>query len=63
MTSQVKKKTFYQIQTYLLISSNQDRHLNQGAGARVPTLEPGFTKGTWGQKGTDHFDKKSRIFG
>ena len=26
--------------------------MNQQAGTRVPTVEPGLTKGTWCQKGT-----------
>ena len=26
--------------------------MNQQAETRVPTVEPGLTKGTWGQKGT-----------
>ena len=26
--------------------------MNQGAGAQVPTVEPGLPKGTWCQKGT-----------
>ena len=26
--------------------------MNQRAGTRVPTVEPGLTKGTWCQKGT-----------
>ena len=38
--------------TILGTNSSKIYYLNQQAGTRVPTVEPGLTKGTWCQKGT-----------